>query len=211
VKSVSPAGGGNGALSSLSAVAADSSTDAWAVGSTNAGSPGQENTLTEHWDGTSWTVVPSPDPTQAGCTNYGLNGVSASATATWAVGHACGAPIALLLNNGEWQVERTPSPPAGVSETLASVAAASASNAWAVGSAGSRPLILHWNGTRWGHPSSPFPTGATSATLTGVTAVSATDAWAVGKADYLDHVTKLLIEHWNGKKWTLVSVPNPTP
>lgn len=211
VKSPSPAGGGSGALSVLNAVAADSPTDAWAVGGTNTGPSGQVDTLTEHWDGTSWTVVPSPDPSKAGCGGYGLNGVSASAAATWAVGDACGAPLALLLNNGQWQRERTPSPPAGVSESLASVAAASASSAWAVGNAGPRPLILHWNGTRWGHPSIQFPAGATSATFTGVTAVSATDAWAVGKADYPNHVTKLLIEHWNGRKWTLVPVPNPTP
>ena len=48
-----PAGSGGGALE---AVAALSATDAWAVGTIDG------KTLTEHWDGKTWTRVPSPSP-----------------------------------------------------------------------------------------------------------------------------------------------------
>jgi hypothetical protein len=43
-----------------------SSTDAWAVGKTQNSTAGDERTLIEHWDGTSWTVVPSPNPEVGG-------------------------------------------------------------------------------------------------------------------------------------------------
>ena len=48
-----PAGG---QLSAVVALAAD---DAWAVGSYGQGAPSR--TLIEHWDGTAWSVVPSPN------------------------------------------------------------------------------------------------------------------------------------------------------
>src|SRR5260370_35597007 len=44
----------------LSAVAATSAKDVWAVGSFNTG--GAFRTLIEHWDGTRWMIVPSPNP-----------------------------------------------------------------------------------------------------------------------------------------------------
>src|SRR4029077_19656804 len=57
--------------------------DAWAVGY-DTGSSGLNQTLTEHWDGSPCTVVPSPDV--AGLGNV-LNGVRAvSAADVWAVG-----------------------------------------------------------------------------------------------------------------------------
>jgi hypothetical protein len=40
-------------------VAAVSSNDVWAVGVTSNG--GLSATLVEHWNGTSWTVIPSPN------------------------------------------------------------------------------------------------------------------------------------------------------
>jgi len=77
----------------LASVSAASPSDAWAVGSADA----DNSTLTMHWDGHSWTIVPSPDPA-AGPVDAALNyltGVAAvSAGSAWAVG-AYGTP-----NNG---------------------------------------------------------------------------------------------------------------
>src|SRR5258707_14921332 len=53
----SPSTGGS---ATLSAVAATSAKDVWAVGSFNTG--GAFRTLIEHWDGTRWMIVPSPNP-----------------------------------------------------------------------------------------------------------------------------------------------------
>ena len=44
----------------LYAVAALSPTDVWAAGS----SLSSQHTLIEHWDGTSWSVVASPNPVE---------------------------------------------------------------------------------------------------------------------------------------------------
>jgi hypothetical protein len=65
-------------------VDAISPTNVWAVGQAlNADTLASEATLIEHWNGTSWSVVPSPT---AGTGDY-LNGVTASGSAdVWAVG-----------------------------------------------------------------------------------------------------------------------------
>lgn len=49
----------------LFGLAANSSNDVWAFGSYFAADgSGQQGTLLEHWDGTSWTIQPSPNPTK---------------------------------------------------------------------------------------------------------------------------------------------------
>jgi hypothetical protein len=66
----------------LSAVSCASATTCWAVGSSNNGSFTQ--TLIEQWNGTSWTIVPSPNN---GTQSNALNGVTcSSASDCWAVG-----------------------------------------------------------------------------------------------------------------------------
>jgi hypothetical protein len=63
---------------SLDGVAATSTSNAWAVGST-----GRAKTLILHWNGTAWKQVPSPSPAPS----PELSGVTAtSATSAWAVG-----------------------------------------------------------------------------------------------------------------------------
>src|SRR5205814_1698076 len=59
-----------------------SANDVWAVGW--ATSPGNAPALIEHWDGSAWNIVPSPDPITG---SYSLQDVSAlSTTDAWAVG-----------------------------------------------------------------------------------------------------------------------------
>src|SRR5690349_12588101 len=53
----------NGANNDLFATAAVSANDVWAVGVTNLTSSFVEQPLAEHWNGTSWTIVPTPSPT----------------------------------------------------------------------------------------------------------------------------------------------------
>ena len=75
-----------GALMLLSAVAAVSASDVWAVG--HADSNSGSASLTLHWDGSVWRHVPSPSPGSAG---NNLSGVAAvSANDIWAVGEQSG-------------------------------------------------------------------------------------------------------------------------
>jgi hypothetical protein len=183
--------------------------DAWAAGwYQDTGGPDQ--TLVEHWDGTAWTVVPSPNV--AGSNNQ-LNAVRAkSATDVWAVGESfvTGSDQTLILHwDGQaWAQVASPNP--GGSAYLNAVRAVSATDAWAVGGYldGSefQPLILHWNGQKWAQVASPQP-GAVG-TLYGVAATSASNAWAVGTF-FNGTAGQGFILHWNGQKWSRQAIPNP--
>ena len=118
VPSPNPAGRRGAAPSSLNGVAVRTVTDAWAVGAARSGPSGQWNTLIEHWGGTSWTVVPSPDPSRGRCVSDDLSGVAATHAATWAVGDYCGAALVLRLTGGRWQQVPAPGPPAGPPNSL---------------------------------------------------------------------------------------------
>src|SRR5215469_16970727 len=165
----------------LFGVAATSARNAWAVG--QAVSSGK--TIILHWNGATWTRVPSPTP--AGGT--GLYAVAAtSARNAWAVGGSDAPPgktEILHWNGAAWKPVPSPTPKGG--GALFGVTAVSARDAWAVGCAGNcfqgfgnglRTLILHWNGTTWSRVPSPSP-GLGSA-LSSVAATSAHNAWAVG-------------------------------
>ncbi len=211
VKSPTATASHGSTVSELQAVASVSPNDAWAVGDANTGpTPAARwQTVIEHWNGTRWALVRSPDPLRSGCGNDRLFGVTASRAGTWAVGSHCQAPLVLQLKGSRWQPVPVPATPAARAAQLTSVAVTSKTNAWAVGKIGAQILILHWNGRKWARVPAPDPAGATSAVLTGVSAASASTAWAVGRADYPGKVVKLLIEQWNGTKWTQVPVPNP--
>jgi hypothetical protein len=122
-----PAVQGWGSLG-LNSMAAAASNDVWAVGFNG------YLTLTEHWDGTSWTQVASPNPESY---NY-LAGVSAHApNAVWAVGlidmnNGVWVPLTLFWNGSTWvDVPDAGSP---TYSGLAGVAVLPATGeAWAVG------------------------------------------------------------------------------
>jgi hypothetical protein len=84
--------------SHLLGIAAISASDIWAVG--DIGAPfGHIATLTEHWDGTSWSVITSPNPGTTANRLYGVTALSDGTVA--AVGHQEGATTdqPLILQN----------------------------------------------------------------------------------------------------------------
>jgi hypothetical protein len=113
-----------------------------------------------------------------------------------------------------WRVQHSHDPGGSSSENqLSGVAATSPTNAWAVGSYNSgavnQTLIEHWNGRAWKVQPSRNPGGsANDNQLSGVVATSPTNAWAVGS--YNKGMTiQTLVEHWNGKKWSVQPSPSP--
>jgi hypothetical protein len=183
----SPDPGGPHYESRLTAVSVVSATDAWAVGWYRQ-PPRYRRTLILHWNGVSWTQVPSPDgPTRDGL----LFGVAfTSARNGWAIGHSIfgsAPPLILHWNGSTWSIMRVPA--AG---ELNAITATSARNAWAVGSG----VILHWNGTAW----SVVPGQAQD--LYAVSASSAGNAWAVGVSHSVEPPASYpLVAHWNGTSW----------
>ena len=216
---VTPAWAGAGAprtvADNLSAVAAVSASDAWAVGVWHDGI-GAEQTLIEHWNGSQWRIVGSPDPA-GGLADNELNAVAVtSGSSAWAVGEfwngANWQPQIQQWNGTSWRLVKTPDPGGHAArDILNGVTATSPSSAWAVGqyTVGStqRALILHWNGRAWAQATSPDPGGTNGTYLTAVTAVSPSSVWAVGV--YWTATTgKTLVLHWNGKAWRQVASPN---
>jgi hypothetical protein len=196
----------------LNAVDAVSATDVWAVGTTCY----QGRTLVEHWNGTSWTIVPSPSFSTGGDgVQNALNGVVAlSSSNVWAVGFhtaVSGQYVTLIerWNGTSWRTVKSPSP-SPTANVLRAVAATGPSDVWAVGyqrgSTGSQPLIEHWNGSLWSVV--PSPPVAVGSDLFGVAAVSPTDVWAVGTEPASSGAALTLILHWNGSAWSIVSSPN---
>jgi hypothetical protein len=146
---------GDNSVNGLYGVAAIAPNDVWAVGyAVSLSTPYQ--TVTMHWDGSAWQVVPSPNLTRPGSYNA-LNAVVAiSSNDVWAVG---GAPVdlgvdgrALLMhwNGSAWQL--FPEPPEVINWYTTSrfgVAARASNDVWAVG----QFSAWHWNGSTWSVPS----------------------------------------------------------
>jgi hypothetical protein len=227
VPSPDPGGGDN----FLFAVRAASPVDVWAVGDfVDTSGPSQvAKTLILHWDGTSWSQVPSPSP---GSAFNGLDAVRVvSANDVWAVGSFggnSGAARSLILHwNGiAWMRVKSPNP--AVVNDLDWVTSSSPTDVWAVGllsnssalagrpltpgthiaaSADPRTFIVHWNGIRWSQVASPSP-GAFDF-LQGAGATSTSNAWAVGTTSAGRSEDQTLILHWNGTTWKRVTSPNP--
>lgn len=202
----------------LNSVAAISASNIWAVGNySNSSNPSQNKTLIEHWDGTQWSVVASPNP---GMNNDELSAISVvSPDDIWAVGtliESNAQQHALIehWNGSQWQAVSSP----GIQQKfdfLNSVTAIASNNIWASGfSADSKftnvqTLIEHWNGSQWQIMSSLNP-GRSDNILEAVTAVSANNIWAVGQANYTGQTGRVqtLVEHWNGTQWSVVASPS---
>jgi hypothetical protein len=84
--------------SHLLGIAAISASDIWAVG--DIGAPfGHIATITEHWDGTSWSIISSPNPGNSANRLYGVTALGDGTVA--AVGHQSGTTTdqPLILQN----------------------------------------------------------------------------------------------------------------
>src|SRR6266699_1535364 len=111
-----------GSENELNGGASVSANDVWSVGDTD------QQTLTEHWNGTAWSVVASPNASS----NDALLGVAAvSTTDVWAVGKVNTAtpPLIEHWNGTNWRLVKAPRQVG----FLNGVTAVSATGVWAVG------------------------------------------------------------------------------
>jgi hypothetical protein len=114
-----------------------SASDVWTVGNYVIGNTGSPSlTLTEHWDGTSWSVVPSPN---VGTSGNRLSGVSAIApNDVWAVGSSSNNDLVghTLIEHGHdkhWRVVASPNVGTANNELNGVAVAPGTQNLWAVG------------------------------------------------------------------------------
>ncbi len=179
----------NGALADVSA---SSASDAWAVGVW-----GRRRTLAEHWNGTRWKRIPTPNPGRRLSVLQTVADVSP--TDAWAAGQFGATQHAALVlhwNGTRWR--RVALPANARNATLEDITVVSPTDIWAVGTTRLefRTRTLHWNGSRWTVVPSPSP--ASGSLLVGAGASATNDVWAVGLG---------LMEHWTGGAWHVVSAP----
>jgi hypothetical protein len=220
-----PAGAqGDEQLRAVSCPSADSCT---AVGwYTN--NSGAEVTLAEHWNGSDWSIEPTPNPARSG---QHLTGVSCRATTSCeAVGSytiparqgkatRIGA-LAEHWNGRRWSIQETPDPRSAPLSYLRWVSCSSANACTAVGHYYPDPraanfpyqrhlaLIERWNGHRWSIQRVPNPPDTRTSFLSSVSCPSARSCTAVGLYDQRNSRQRALAEQWDGVRWVVSDARN---
>jgi hypothetical protein len=154
-------------------------------------------TLTEHWDGTNWSVVASPNPSS----DDSLNAVNCVASADcWTVGTGgSGQTLTEHWDGSHWSI--VPSANAGVNSVLNAVTCVATADCWAVGyytdvSGTSQTLTEHWDGNIWSIVASADAGTGLANTLQAINCVASADCWAVGYYANGSNVNQTLSEHY---------------
>jgi hypothetical protein len=174
-----------------------SPTDVWAVGLTNTPSPGAP--LAEHFNGTSWSIVPTAS---ASGWLWAVDG--AASNDVWAGGDG----VLERWRGSSWSRVTIPLPRGASSPVVRDIDVVSANDVWAVGwytKSVERTLVLHWNGSSWSRIASPNQGRRISTELWGIAVRSASDVWTVG--GYLNRGEFTYSAHWNGTGWTKPAMP----
>jgi len=188
-----------------------SANDVWAVGSRQG--PGERfSTLIEHFNGGSWSVVPSPNPGSSGNALYAVTAIGPRDV--WAVGQELGAhgPDHGLVEHWDgdhWSATGTPS--TGDASVMLDGVTSAGGHVWAVGNrvdavSGSSPFGEVRRNGAWRVVALPHVASAFT-TLWGVTS-SAGSPWVVGSyQDVAGNQHTLMIRRQD--QWRIVNVPNP--
>ena len=154
-------------------------------------------TLAATWNGTSWHLQHTPNPTNASFDQ--LNVVSCSSPAfciAWGTSNS-GPTFAEQWDGTSWRMQTVPP-----NVSVRSVSCVSATFCEAVGNG----TALAWNGSSWTAQTLPSP--ANTAGLTGVSCASPTFCELVGGFNSNGPVLPLAAE-WNGSAWTVQPAPHP--
>ncbi len=188
----------------LSAVSCSSANACTAVGSSNG------SAWAGRWNGSAWksqTISIRPGAS--------LDGVTCpSAKVCFAVGSKSNGPNNAVLverwNGSAWSEQKAPSPrPRSGGPHLTSVSCPTIRSCTAVGSDGYGVLVEHWNGSSWIRQTAPR--SRINAVLEGASCPSTERCIAVGENNFAraGKALGVLVESWNGKKWSLSKAPNP--
>ncbi len=169
------------------------SNDVWFVGEwvgPHPGVVGLQPALAMHWDGASFTLVPTPEVLPNG--GNGLEAIDGVASNDiWAVGGSGDGDMAsysyiLHWNGSSWT--HVPGPLVGFQQRLYAVEAIAANDVWIAGEAldanGYRGVVQHWDGSSWTNVA-----GAPASFSASLHARSSTDLW-------------LGLWHFDGASWT---------
>jgi hypothetical protein len=203
------------------AVAGTASNDVWAVGDDGA------STVIEHWDGSGWSVVPSPNPVSNARNR--LSGVVAlSPSNAYAVGTATtgyvasrpGSPLAsnpagaILLhwNGTAWKAIDM----AGLGgNQIRAISASGLRDVWLAGAfdvgTDHVELAAHGHGATWS-PTTTVRMGTGGVPL-GIASRTAGDVWLVGAYNRraYPYTERTMVQHYDGASWQGIRSPNAGP
>jgi len=150
-----------------------STNDCWVVGEDSS-----QNTLFQHWDGTTWSSAPYTAANGALQSVWGF-----ASNDVWAVGafNTGTDPILVHWNGTEWGTTYF----VADSRQMAAVLGTASNDVWAVGANG---RVAHWNGSGW--------TGSAlgdAINCSDVYGFSSKDVWIAAGSTML---------HWDGASWT---------
>jgi len=198
---------------------------------------GVQVALAEAWNGSSWRIQQTPNPT--GSIDTQLGGVSCnSPVACTAVGYSensAGQDATLVetWNGASSQIVDTPNPASGTGPTggsctvgyacvagggaevgLMGVTCRSVNSCLAVGYAESaasddETLVEAWNGVSWTIQNTPNPANSTSNGFSGISCPAANRCLAVGYTEDGPGTDQRLVELWNGSEWSIQHAPLP--
>lgn len=169
--------------------------------------------------GGGWTLQHAP-MLGAGDNTYGAV-AAVSPSDVWTAGNflpdAAGsnmdATLATAAHYDGTKWTQTPVPDSGPNYNTLFGVAATQGRAWAVGVALDRNYAAHslidaWNGSAW-HVAATPRLHSERDILYSASAVSANDVWAAGIQQSKTGKVGTLVEHWDGKRWTVVPSPDP--
>jgi hypothetical protein len=157
--------------------------------------------LIEHWNGSAWTIVPSPSFGKHTDKNNLADVAAISPSDAWAVGTfesiSSFKAIILRWNGNRWRAVRN-----ACGHGLTGIDAISSTDIWSTGGSDT----CHWDGTRWTHfPAAPAPDGQSIVDMIDVSVAAHDAVWAVGNEASTCGEGQIcfsgMIQHWNGTKW----------
>ncbi len=199
----------------LSAVSCASSTFCVAVGFYDASTefPFINQTLIEQWNGTTWSIVTSPN-TSGSVSNslYAVKCVSSSVCE--AVGNAgsgsSSSTLAESFSGSSWSIVASPNGSGATTNTLNGVDCTSATFCVAVGwdaATVEHTLVEQWNGASWSIVSSPNTSSSIDNLPYAVACSSSTFCMLAGETQNGSTV-QTLGALWDGTAWSIVATPN---
>ena len=142
-----------------------------------------------------------------------LDGVScASQSFCLAVGFAgqgrrAVTPLVERWTGGSFTILSSPATPGAA---LSGVSCISAASCFAVGRVGLNTYAEHWSGHGWQIDPTPSPKTTGNDILNSVSCLSGANCWAVGLRNGGTPSVGVLVEHWNGRSWSVAGAPSPT-
>jgi len=174
---------------------------AWAVGYSYDSNLAANRTMTQRFNGTSWSIVPSVNASSTGYSQ--LNRVDATSTSNvWAIGS-----LVERYNGTNWVAM---SSPAGVA--LRGLDVVSPSEVWVAGYSGSAATIAQWKNGTWTTRYTQASTGRHLTVFEAIAVDGSGQVWAVGwdrDYDAPGRPVSSLVVHFNGTSWTREATPNP--